>query len=396
MTKKVLIVSRSLPLPYMSGSLTHMRNFIDYLRTCGFRIQYLYLNMRESVVPPIISGLIDVITAFDPRSGARQNVGFDEPATDNEIAVCKRVFEFSEPDVVIADYCFLSGIFDVIPQGHPAKKIIFFHDSRTRMETSYKSISLVTPPYWNEAKEGRHLSQADAIMVLQAEDEIACRRMVPGVEIIRIGISVKPVPCDPRKQIPGRLIYVGSAATENVMTLINFFLVNCWTPILRQVPHATLIIGGGVGESIKKLLEREFKLPPHTAMTGRIEDLQPFYEEAQVTIIPHAMNGGMKLKLIGALEHGRAVVANRCGIEGLPEAEGTFALVADDPTEFANAVVSILTDDAKRIAMEQAARTFAAEKLSPAACYGGFSAFVNAKPPGRVRPRPHRVTRSGR
>ena len=80
------------------------------------------------------------------------------------------------------------------------------------------------------------------------------------------------------------------------------------------------------------------------------------------------MMGGIKIKHIEAIAHGLAVVCTPSGADGLPEAIGHSALVAEMPEEFADHVIRLLGDEEALQAMRRNSRDLAL-RLNPEAVY---------------------------
>ena len=61
---------------------------------------------------------------------------------------------------------------------------------------------------------------------------------------------------------------------------------------------------------------------------------------------------------------GKAVVSTTVGAEGLPLVPGTHFVQADDPAQFADSVVALLRDPARRRALGSAGRRLVEERHS--------------------------------
>jgi glycosyltransferase involved in cell wall biosynthesis len=83
-----------------------------------------------------------------------------------------------------------------------------------------------------------------------------------------------------------------------------------------------------------------------------------------VYVVPLRVGGGTRLKIFEGLAMGKAVVSTTVGAEGLPLVPGTHFLQADDPAEFARAVVSLLRDPGRRKALGTAGRQLVTERYS--------------------------------
>jgi len=89
-------------------------------------------------------------------------------------------------------------------------------------------------------------------------------------------------------------------------------------------------------------------------VTGRVEDVVPYYRRSTVSVVPLRAGGGTRLKILEAMALGRPVVSTSIGCEGLDVADGRHLLIADDPRQFAEKTVRLLTDRAlyQRVAAE--------------------------------------------
>jgi len=372
MTKRILIVSRTMPVFEGMGGAAHMYDMVECLKEKGFEIGYLYLGTGEQISDKLqkIARIYGVSTpASFPANG--WPTFYDAEASQNEKALFSHVYPLCQPDIVIADYQWLNGIFDLIPADHKTERVTFVHEVRMRMIQSFDSIGMQSAySDWNETKETALLKKANTLLVLQNEDEEGCRKMVPDANIIRIGISDRIIACDPAKEIPGCCMYIASNVAENYHAG-KWLLDKVWPLVLQNVPGASLIICGSICNRLSA-----YKDISGVILAGWVENLHDISASAQVAVIPHFMHGGTKLKFIRALSYGRPVVANSCGIDGFPEAKGTCALIADDPEQFAAHMVEIIKNDEKRHAMQEAAMALAQERLSPQAAYGKLFTYL--------------------
>jgi glycosyltransferase involved in cell wall biosynthesis len=79
-------------------------------------------------------------------------------------------------------------------------------------------------------------------------------------------------------------------------------------------------------------------------ITGRVDDVRPYIDEAACFIVPIRIGGGTRLKIYEAMAMEKPVVSTTIGAEGLPVTDGIDILLADDPKNFAAAVVRLLGD----------------------------------------------------
>lgn len=137
---------------------------------------------------------------------------------------------------------------------------------------------------------------------------------------------------------------------------INYFLREIWSRIVHQVPDAHFTVVGRappaslVAEAAKRRLQWTF--------TGYVSDVRPIVQGAAVSVVPIRIGGGTRLKIYESMAMGPVVISTSIGAEGLPIQSGRHCLIADDPCEFAAAVVLLLQDGARRATMAREARRF--------------------------------------
>jgi len=100
---------------------------------------------------------------------------------------------------------------------------------------------------------------------------------------------------------------------------------------------------------------------PGITLTGRVEQVQPYLAGAGVYILPLRIGSGTRLKLIESMAAGCAVVSTTVGAEGFALQSGREAILADSPEAFAAAILELLDNPARRAALGERARAFAAQ-----------------------------------
>ena len=80
---------------------------------------------------------------------------------------------------------------------------------------------------------------------------------------------------------------------------------------------------------------------PSLNFTGYIDDLGKFLN-GKISVVPIRIGSGMRMKLLDSAIAASPVVTTSKGCEGLPFANGKNCLIADTPSEFADAVVKMI------------------------------------------------------
>jgi glycosyltransferase involved in cell wall biosynthesis len=125
---------------------------------------------------------------------------------------------------------------------------------------------------------------------------------------------------------------------------IAWFLDEIFPRIKAVVPQARLIVAGARPSRWLKARSSE-----HVIVTGYVPDIRPFYAHAQVFIAPLRIGGGTRVKILEAMAMRRPVVATTLACEGLDVKHGETVLLADEPQNFADAVIRLFNDKSARI-----------------------------------------------
>jgi glycosyltransferase involved in cell wall biosynthesis len=113
--------------------------------------------------------------------------------------------------------------------------------------------------------------------------------------------------------------------------------------IKRVMPNIEVWV---VGINPAAVLE---KLKGHNVhVTGRVDDVRPFYRRSSVCVIPLRAGGGTRLKILESMALGRPVVSTTIGCEGLGVEDGKHLFIADTAEEFAEKVLLLLANKEKR------------------------------------------------
>lgn len=111
--------------------------------------------------------------------------------------------------------------------------------------------------------------------------------------------------------------------------------------IKNKMPRVKFIV---VGAEARRRMKDHAEKDPCLQLAGYVKDIKPFLKKAGVFIIPLRMGSGIRIKALSAMKAGIPIVSTRKGTEGLPVLDNKEVLLADNPGNFAKAVVNILGD----------------------------------------------------
>jgi len=124
-------------------------------------------------------------------------------------------------------------------------------------------------------------------------------------------------------------------------------------PIIQaQVPEASFMIcGSSPSAAVLELATR-----PGVTVTGRVPDMRPFLDSAQVLVAPMRMGRGIQNKVLEGLAMGLPCITSIAAWNGTVIPQGEGILATDDPRLFAEHVVRLFGDDPYRADMGRKGR----------------------------------------
>lgn len=152
-------------------------------------------------------------------------------------------------------------------------------------------------------------------------------------------------------KIPGRIVFSGVMRTPTNVQAAQWFVANVWPLVLAEVPEATFeIVGREPTAEVMKLGK-----VVGVQVTGTVPDPAINIAAAEVCVNPMQAGGGMQNKLIEFLASQKPVVATSVANEGIMAPDDCL-VVADDPKDFAAAVIRLLRNPVEAEAMAERAR----------------------------------------
>lgn len=159
-----------------------------------------------------------------------------------------------------------------------------------------------------------------------------------------------------------RVVFCGSMDWLANQEAVNFFLEEIWGRIVARVPDAQMTVIGRTPPPA--LVEKARRRGVNWTFTGYVDDVRPYMQGAAVSVIPMRVGGGTRLKVYEAMAAGTPLVSTAVGVEGLPIVDRAHYLCADEPAAFAEAVVALLEDRPRRVAIARSARQLVESRFS--------------------------------
>jgi glycosyltransferase involved in cell wall biosynthesis len=197
-------------------------------------------------------------------------------------------------------------------------------------------------------------SQVAGVLVCSETDRRMLQAMVPGIRMI-----IAPNVIDVDSYIPTRcsehktVLYFGAMDYHANQDAVGFFVMRILPEVRRLVPDVKFVVAG---RNPPDWLRRRFAGIPGVEFTGSVPDILVEIAKAAVCVVPLRIGSGTRLKILEAAAMAKPIVSTRVGAEGLDFVNGEEIILADQPTDFAQAVANLLTNPSCRRTLGAAAR----------------------------------------
>ena len=175
-------------------------------------------------------------------------------------------------------------------------------------------------------------------------------RLLPLAPGLPADLDVEPA-LVPRPNV----LFVGAMYRAVNVEAVEWFVERVWPQIRAEIPSAHFTVVGYRPPPKIEALDREADI----TVTGFVDDLAPWYRSADVFVSPMLVAGGLLQKVLDALATGVPIVATSVSNHGIGATPGEHLLTADDPANFAAAVVRLLRHPEERRALGRAGQQFA-------------------------------------
>jgi glycosyltransferase involved in cell wall biosynthesis len=210
--------------------------------------------------------------------------------------------------------------------------------------------------YWAKA-----LPAFDRLVAFTEGDRESLAAVVSRPRITTIGLGVD-LPSEPLSAVGGEertVVYVGSYTHPPNLDAALRLLRSVMPAVRARVPGARAVVVGPDPPS--ELLDAATS---EDVVTGMVDRVEPFIDQASLLALPIRLGGGMRVKLLEALAAGKAVVASRRAAAGLEVRSGDQLVLAESDEQFVEAIASLLIDAEARRSLGGRAREWALQNLT--------------------------------
>lgn len=183
------------------------------------------------------------------------------------------------------------------------------------------------------------ISKADATLVVSAIEKELLAQEAPGADV-RILSNIHRLP-GLRYGYTERhdIFFIGSFSHPPNKDAVLWFSREILPLILAQEPEVIFfVIGADPPAEVRELASQSLRV------LGHVPDVRPYFDGCRLSVAPLRYGAGVKGKINQSLAHGLPVVGTSQAIEGMFLADGHSVLLANEPSEFAAAVLRLYRD----------------------------------------------------
>jgi len=183
---------------------------------------------------------------------------------------------------------------------------------------------------------------------------------------------------------PARVVFTGNMSYKPNVEAVGDFVSRILPRVWARRPETEFyIVGMDPSPAVRRLADGR-----RIVVTGRVDDVRPYFDAATVAVAPLRIARGLQNKVLEAMAMRVPVVASPAAFNGINAEAGRDVLVADDPESFSRGVVSLLYDPLLRDRHAAAARTCVERNHDWARILNGLERLVTEGPGPRAEALP--------
>lgn len=218
-----------------------------------------------------------------------------------------------------------------------------------------------------EADVIRHFDKTLAVSEIDRNDLLKALNNATCLETDQEKIEVFPITVDTHELKPIQQ----NNNSLNILTLgtlhyppnadgIRWFLHDVFPLVQANIDGVTLTIVGKNPPT--DFIDYAKEHPSMVCATGYVPDLDPYFQDAAIAVIPVRAGSGMRVRILEALARGMPLVTTSIGIEGIAATHDREVMIADSAPDFADAVIRMLKNESLRDRLATNGRKLVCEK----------------------------------
>lgn len=327
---RILVVDAAMPKPDRGSGSVRLVAIMRLLIQLHCKVDFLSKN--QEFVEPYGSEL--------QRAGIEVRRQPDVWGVEHELAMQGMEYDLifiSRFDVALP---YMTALRRYAPQAVFVFDTVDLHYLRMQREAAIaKRADLFSAAAIAREQELSVVRNADVTLVVSETEREILSREIQGAVIYTVANIHEvhhPTPhFDERRDI----FFVGGFDHTPNLDAMRWYIQRMWPLIRKRLPFVfTHVIGSNLPETLRELGGNGINL------VGYVPDLEPYLAGCRLSVAPLRYGAGVKGKINTAQSWGVPVVATSLAVEGMHLHNEQDVLIADDPDDFAEAVVRLYTN----------------------------------------------------
>lgn len=278
-------------------------------------------------------------------------------------------------DAIVFEYIWMAYLIDAVP--YPTSRILDTHDLMAAREYRVTTQGLNASVSISLKDELAILSRFDVLLAIQSEEARWLARLLPNTLTLCCPHGVETASETPAPLRRGnaqrssvRLGFIGGGSNENTAAL-EWFLQEVW-PVVSALP-LELHVYGNVCKKLSQPIPKK-----HVILHGQVDDLGKAYKQCDFMINPIMHGGGLKIKSVEALAHGKPLIASPEGAVGIERPSENGMIVACSRSQFIEATLLLARSPKMREKMGKQALAGARKQFHPLASFSALTELMGS------------------
>jgi glycosyltransferase involved in cell wall biosynthesis len=212
--------------------------------------------------------------------------------------------------------------------------------------------------------EAMLLDQFKQVLITSKIDKQAIMNLHPeplmdtNISVIPNGVDLDYFHMDREKVRESATLVFSGKMSYHANVTMALYLVNDIMPLIwaKRQNVKLWIVGKHPPKNIQILGDN-----PAITVTGTVDDIRPFLQEATVAVVPLLYGAGSQLKVFEAMACATPVVATPRAVSALNVQHGQDLLISQEPDSFAESVISLLDNPDHSRKIGQSGRKYVEE-----------------------------------
>jgi polysaccharide biosynthesis protein PslH len=286
------------------------------------------------------------------------------PANENFLLmypILKALLKKEKYDYVVLEEMSIMNLAKVVQRYQPSATVIYdVHNVNTILAKSSLDAKQISQKEYDKVEwtENNLTKFVSHVFTCSEHDFTLLSKMNNGQlkgMVVPNGVGVKALPdvSAVNEDAPVNILFCGSLEYAPNVEGLSWFYEKIWPIVRERLSYAKLlVIGSGVPDARLNPLKED----PSVTFIGKVKDVEPYYQQSAVSVVPLLLGSGTRLKVLEAMSKGTPIVSTTIGAEGINFETGKDIMIADEPDLFAQHVVELMKQKEKRIYIKRNAR----------------------------------------